>query len=131
MTDERPEAGTLGWMDLTVPDADSLRDFYAQVVGWRPQHVEMGGYSDYSMATAETGKHVAGVCHARGANGDLPPVWLIYIHVTDLQASLASCRECGGKVLAGPKEMAGHGRYAVIQDPAGAAMALWEPPAAK
>ena len=131
MTSERPEAGTIGWLDLTVSDAESLRDFYAEVIGWRPQPVEMGGYSDNSMATAETGKSVAGVCHARGVNAALPPVWLIYINVTDLDASLAACRERGGKLLAGPKEMAGYGRYAVIQDPAGAALALWEPSAGK
>ena len=30
----RPPVGTIGWTDLTVPDADGLRDFYSAVVGW-------------------------------------------------------------------------------------------------
>jgi predicted enzyme related to lactoylglutathione lyase len=29
--------GTIGWIDLTVPDAKSLRDFYSAVTGWTPR----------------------------------------------------------------------------------------------
>ncbi len=68
---------------------------------------------------------MAGVCHARGANAELPPVWLIYVVVADLDASLAACRERGGQVIAGPRSM-GRARYAVIRDPAGAAVGLYQ-----
>jgi uncharacterized protein len=36
------KAGTVAWHDITVPDAERLRDFYAAVVGWRPEPVDMG-----------------------------------------------------------------------------------------
>lgn len=128
MSDQKKaNIGSIGWMDLTVENADSVRDFYREVVGWTFSGLDMGGYSDYCMNEPETGKSVAGVCHARGVNADLPPVWLIYVNVEDMEQSIVRCLELGGKLIAGPKEMGGHGRYAVIRDPAGAPIALFEP----
>ncbi len=121
----KPVYGSIGWVDLTIPDAPKLRDFYQQVAGWRPQPVNMNGYEDFSML-ADSGEGVAGICHARGGNAKLPPVWLIYIVVENLELALENCRNLGGRV-ASPVRMAGGSRYAVIQDPAGAFAALWEP----
>jgi predicted enzyme related to lactoylglutathione lyase len=69
---------------------------------------------------------MAGICHTRGVNKTLPAVWLIYIVVQNLDESLIHCQNSGGKVISGPKTMEGQGRYAVIQDPAGAYAALFE-----
>lgn len=125
-----PKAGTVTWVDLTVPDADRVRDFYAAVVGWKPVDVPMGDYNDYAMNPPGTLEAAAGICHARGPNADLPAMWLIYVAVADLDDSLKRCRTLGGTVLAGPKGMGGHGRYAVVRDPAGACLALFEGPRA-
>ena len=59
-----PKPGTITWQDLTVGDAEALRDFYAAVVGWTPEPVKMGDYADFTMK-ADT-EPVAGICHARG-----------------------------------------------------------------
>ena len=120
----KPEIGSIGWIDLTVPDAESVRDFYAEVVGWTPEPLDMGGYSDFNMKAA-SGEPKAGVCHARGGNVGVPQAWMIYIVVADLDASLAACRERGGEVLGEPRSM-GEARYAFIKDPAGAAAALYQ-----
>jgi predicted enzyme related to lactoylglutathione lyase len=40
----KPEIGSIGWVDLTISNAEEVRDFYAQVVGWRPAPLDMGGY---------------------------------------------------------------------------------------
>ncbi|RPJ59576.1 MAG: VOC family protein [Acidobacteria bacterium] len=125
--DERPAWGSITWADLTVPDADEVRDFYKSVVGWTTTEVDMGGYSDYCMNSPEDGATKAGVCHSRGVNAGLPPCWLIYISVPDLEVSIARCRELGGKVIAGPKDLGPSGRFCVIQDPAGAYAALFTP----
>ena len=111
------------WVDLTVPDAHELRDFYAAVAGWRPEPVDMGEYADFSMCDPDTGDAAAGVCHARGPNAGLPPVWMVYFTVPDLDASLAEVEAAGGAVVQPPKG-AGGVRYAVIRDPAGAVCAL-------
>ena len=118
------EVGSIGWVDLTVPDAEKLRDFYSAVVGWQPRDCEMGGYQDYSMTTP-SGKDTAGVCHARGVNADVPPVWLVYFTVADVAGSVAVCKANGGEVLVEPRSMGG-GTFAVIRDPAGAVCALYQ-----
>jgi predicted enzyme related to lactoylglutathione lyase len=124
---KRPTPGQIGWIDLTVPDAQALCAFYQHVTGWTPSPVAMGGYSDYCM-TPEGGEAVAGICHARGENAAMPPVWTIYITVRDLEESVRRVTERGGKVRVPARNMEA-GRYCVIEDPAGAVAALFEPSA--
>lgn len=127
MSDQQtPAPGTVSWFDLTVDDAPAVRDFYANVAGWTPSPLAMKeGYDDYVMMTPG-GEAVAGVCHARAANADLPPQWLLYINVADLDASLKACEERGGSVISGPRGAGGANRFAVIRDPAGAAVGLFQ-----
>lgn len=122
-----PPIGSIGWIDLTVENADQIRDFYRNVTGWNFTALDMGGYSDYCMDQPADGKSVTGICHKRGGNSALPSQWLIYITVANLEQSLARCLEGGGKVIADPKNYGGQGRYCVIEDPAGAVAALFEP----
>ncbi len=128
----RPAAGTIGWVDLTVPEAAAVRDFYRDVVGWTSSEVPMGDYADYCVhppgAPADA-PPAGGICHARGENADLPPSWIIYIHVDDLDTSLARCVERGGSIVRPARDLGGHGRMAVIRDPAGAVAALFQAPA--
>jgi predicted enzyme related to lactoylglutathione lyase len=123
MADKLPP-GTIGWIDMTAEHTERVRDFYAAVVGWRPAAMEMDDYDDYFMR-AKDGQPVAGICHKQGINADLPPVWLIYIAVEDLDSALVKVEMCGGKVVCPPREA--FSRFAVIQDPAGALCALYTP----
>jgi len=118
--------GAIAWIDLTVADAEGIRNFYRDVVGWEAGELDMGGYPDFNMMEPGTGTPVAGVCHARGDNADLPPQWLVYIVVASLDESLARCVARGGSLVAGPKGEVGSERFAVIRDPAGAVCALFE-----
>jgi len=122
-----PETGSISWTDLTVDNAEEIKDFYSEVVGWTPQPFDMGDYSDFVMTAPESGTGVAGICHARGTNAGLPPQWLVYIIVEDVAASAARCTALGGRVIAGPKKMGTEGEYCVIEDPAGAVAALFAP----
>ena len=119
--------GCISWLDLTVSDASATRDFYRQVVGWTVQDVEMGEaserYADYNMLGGD-GKPAAGVCHARGGNLGLPPVWMIYLPVGDLAESLRRVRDEGGKVLKEARTTDGGYAYAAVQDPVGVCLAL-------
>ena len=120
-----PRPGTITWQDLTVADPEAIRRFYSAVVGWEPESVGVAGSSDFVMNA--DGNGVAGICHARGANAELPPVWLIYITVADLDHSIDECQRLGGALVAAPRSYGG-GRYCVIKDPAGAFCALYQPP---
>ena len=114
--------GAIEWLDLTVDDADGLRDFYSQVVGWQAEAVSMGDYNDYNMNAAD-GNTITGICHARGSNAALPAQWLSYVRVADVADSAEHCRKMGGDVIDGPRSMAGS-QFCVIRDPAGAVLAL-------
>ena len=125
--DDGARMGCISWLDLTVPNASATRDFYSQVIGWSPQDVEMkdGGerYADYNMCGAD-GSPAAGVCHARGNNQGLPPVWMLYLPVGDLAESLRIVEEEGGEILKAARGSDGQYAYAAIQDPVGACLAL-------
>ena len=115
--------GAIVWTDLTVPDATTIRDFYAAVTGWRPEPVSMGEYADFNMMAPGNEGPAAGICHARGPNAGLPSQWLIYVTVEDVEESIAECQRRGGRVVDGPRPIGGK-PFCVIEDPAGAVAAL-------
>jgi uncharacterized protein len=123
----KPVPGSVTWRDVTVENAESLRDFYESVAGWTSSPVDQGGYNDFVMLDTE-GNGVSGICHAKGSNSGLPPQWLIYITVEDLDARLEQVVALGGRVVNGPRSV-GADRMAVIEDPAGAVCALYQPAA--
>ena len=120
---QMPPVGSIAWQDLTVPNAPEIRDFYCQVVGWSYTDHDMGDYADYNINLPDGSSTVAGICHARGPNANVPPQWLVYIVVDDVARSAQRCVELGGQVVDGPREMGGQ-TFCVIRDPAGAVAAL-------
>lgn len=120
------EVGRTGWIDITVDNASGLRDVYSDVVGRTTNKFSVGDHDDFAMPMPARGDAVAGICHARGANADLPPGWLIYIGVTDLDASPITCTEQGDKIVVEPRALSGR-RFCVIEDPFGAPAALFQP----
>ncbi len=120
------QLGRIVWTDLTVKDAEQLRDFYAAVADWRFEPVPMGAYADFNMIPRDSGGPAAGICHARGTNAGLPAQWLVYISVSDLDRAIRECELRGGRVINGPRSM-GEQRFCVIQDPAGAVAGLIGP----
>ena len=125
--DAAAPVGRISWLDLTVPDALATQNFYRQVLDCSVQAVEMQAegerYADYNLLR-EDGKPMAGVCHARGMNMGLPPVWMIYLPVGDLAESLRRVPEEGGKVIKAMRGEDGEHVYAAVQDPVGAYLAL-------
>lgn len=114
--------GSIEWRDLTVTNAESVSDFYVQVVGWQRASISMGDYDDFSMNNGQG--VVAGVCHAKGDNADLPPQWLMYVRVENAEISAQKTIDLGGEVLKGPTQFAGE-TYYVIRDPAGAILSVY------
>ncbi len=125
--DAAARVGCISWLDLTVSDASARRDFYRQVVDWSVQDVEMEDanerYADYNML-GDDGIPAAGVCHARGVNLGLPPIWMIYLPVGDLAESVRRVQEEGGKIIKATRGNDGEYACAVVQDPVGAHLAL-------
>jgi len=121
--------GSIEWRDLTVENAESVSDFYQQVIGWQREAVSMGSYNDFNMNLpqsdgSKSGDTVPGVCHAKGDNAGLPAQWMMYVRVADVEKSVRSVKSLDGKVISGPRSFGGD-TYYVIQDPAGAVLTLF------
>jgi len=55
-----------------------------------------------------------------------PPSWLPYIWVKSVDAALKKAKAAGGKVVSGAMDVMDQGRMAVVQDPGGAVIGLWQ-----
>lgn len=125
--DDRQTVGHIGWVDLTVDNAEATRDFYQQVIGWTVEEVPMGTdpdrYADFNMVASD-GEPGAGICHGKGSNSGLPPVWLHYLPVGDIDESLSLVSELGGKVVSEVMGSDGAVSFAIVEDPIGVAFAL-------
>lgn len=121
-----PRTGLIKWADLTVDNAEEVRDFYSAVLGWGHVGMPVDGREDYLMTNSESGDPAAGICHQAGSIKGLPQQWLVYVTVEDLDDAITATDDHGGKVVFGPRESEAMGRWCVIEDPAGAVMALTE-----
>ena len=127
MSEEKSsEIGAIVWVDQTSPNAPELLEFYKQVVGWTTTPVDMGGYDDWCVNEPATSTPVAGICNARGPNASLPPGWIVYITVADVDASAARAVELGGKLLRRPSPPTSDMRYCIVRDPGGAVVGLYQ-----
>jgi len=115
--------GQIIWRDLTVSNAEEVRDFYKGVIGWEFSDHDMGDYVDYNVIIKETKEVISGICHKRDTNHDIPSVWLTYVYVDDVSTALNDVKRLGGKTVVPLRKM-GEADFAVIEDPAGAIIAL-------
>lgn len=122
----KPSPGTIGWIDMATENAEQIRDFYASVVGWESAAVPVEDHQDFVITPAGGSDPVAGICHNKGPNADVPGGWMIYIHVDDLAASLQNCEKLGGEKVGEVRTMAGYGKSCVIKDPSGSMCVLFE-----
>lgn len=115
--------GGVSWIDLTVKDADKVKDFYRKVIGLEAEPVPMGDYNDFVLKSPENPEDLVGVCHARGNNSDIPPQWLVYFNVPDIDQAAQQCVAMGGEVIKEKCDM-GDWQMCIIKDPAGAVAGL-------
>ena len=56
--------------------------------------------------------------------GDIPPHWLAYFAVDDTDAMVKKAGELGATTIVPPMDIPDTGRFAIIQDPQGAAFGI-------
>ena len=116
------EPGTPSYADLASPDLDASLAFYGALFGWTAEastEPEAMGYTVFKLGDAA----VAGL---GPTFGDMPPHWNTYVTVADVDAAVATAAAAGGQVMAEPFDVFDAGRMAVIADPGGAALSLWQ-----
>jgi predicted enzyme related to lactoylglutathione lyase len=116
--------GTFSWSDLQTDDLDRAKSFYGDLLGWSYADIPIGDDAVYSMAQV-AGHNVAGLGERQDES--MPPHWNCYVTVEDADASAARAAELGATLLAEPFDVFDAGRMAVIADPHGAALSVWQP----
>ncbi len=119
--------GRFIWVELSTTDTAAAKQFYPRVTGWRPQEYPEGAmeYTVWMNGDAGVGGLMQLPQHLRQQG--VPPHWLGYVYVSDLDATVARAKDMGGILLAGPEEVPNVGRWAVLHDPQGATITAMRP----
>jgi predicted enzyme related to lactoylglutathione lyase len=117
--------GSFLWHDLMTTDPGAASDFYPKVLGWKSEAMEG---SDYKVW--QTPKGMSGGTSQLDSDSKTPSHWLAYVGTPDIEATIDKAKELGGSVVKEIQEMPSVGKYAVIADPQGALIALFEPESA-
>ena len=121
--DGPPSVGSFCWDELLTTDVAAAKAYYGKVIGWTSRSIEMGPAGTYTMFQRGD-KDAAGMA-SLPTPPPHPPAWLSYVLVRSVDASTDKARGLGAKVMMEPKDIPGMGRFSVLLDPTGAAIALW------
>ena len=110
-------------IELTTGDVAAARDFYGNLFDWKLEDMPMGDDS-YTMFT--TGEEPGGGIMASPAPG-VPTAWMVYVQVEDVAAAVTRAKELGGTVHVDKTPIPDLGFFAMIADPTGGVIGVWEP----
>ena len=113
------------WADLLTSDIERSRAFYAQLFGWNASepNEEFGGYVSF---TNGAGLQIGGAM-TREPENPTPDAWTVYLSSDDAHKTLESATAHGGQVFVEPMQVGDMGTMAVVADPTGAAVGVWQP----
>lgn len=122
MANEMPKQGIFCWNELVTPDTVKAKKFYTELLGWTAVEMPMssGTYTVFKVGETNAG----GMYQITEQMGKVPPHWIGYITVDDVDAMVKKTEKLGGKVCMPPMDIPGVGRMAMITDPTGATIAL-------
>jgi uncharacterized protein len=125
---EKHAPGAFCWIELATTEQTAAKEFYAKIFGWSSQDFPIGPNEVYTIFQVE-GRDAAAGCTLRSdqRSHGVPPHWNLYVAVESADASAARATQLGGAVLAAPFDVFDSGRMAVVQDPTGASISLWQP----
>jgi predicted enzyme related to lactoylglutathione lyase len=113
------------WYELITSDMDAAARFYGEVVGWTVKSSGQPG-QDYRQWSA-AGEGVGGLMAVPPEAKDMPPVWMGYVSVDNVDDRVTSIKAAGGAVHMPPWDIPGVGRIAMVADPQGASFYVMTP----
>lgn len=125
MSGKMPSQGEFCWNELMTSDTQKAAKFYTELFGWVGQEHKM---NDMAYTLFKNGdKDVGGMMQIPADQpGQIPPHWMAYIAVDDLDAMVAKAKALGATIRIASHQVEDFGRFAIIQDPTGAGIALWQ-----
>jgi predicted enzyme related to lactoylglutathione lyase len=127
-TEERPETtpeiGDASWHELMTTDAPAALKFYSEIFGWQPSEaLDMGPMGKYHMFNRPHGM-IGGMMNKPPEMANVPPHWMIYFRVPDIDAAVERIKANGGQIVNGPMEVPGGDWVLNAVDLQGAAFSL-------
>lgn len=111
--------GTFCWVELGTTDPAAAKAFYSALLGWK--YADVPGYT----LSRVDGKDVAGL-HSHQEQPESRSHWESSIAVDDVDVTMSSARKLGATIELEPFEIPGAARMAVIAEPSGARVNLWQ-----
>ncbi len=120
--------GTFCWESLYTSDAATAKTFYQGLFEWKVDYVRTGDAPTYSLFSIQ-GKEVCGMSELndKQKKQQIKPHWGTYVSVANVDEFLKVADVAGGRVLEPASDSMDAGRSALIQDPTGATISIWEP----
>jgi predicted enzyme related to lactoylglutathione lyase len=124
---EKHQPGDFCWMELATTDQSAAKKFYAELFGWATSDTPMGPddfYTTFKIDGRDVG--AAYTLRAEQRAQGIPAHWNLYVAVQDADGAAGRATALGAKVLAVPFDVFDIGRMAVLQDPTGANISVWQ-----
>src|SRR5262249_9755899 len=119
MHEQMKTHGAVSWTELMTTDVAAAKTFYTKLFGWTTEEMSVVPGMTYTVIKA-AGNGFGGIMACPQGTQGIPPHWMSYVTVDDVDAIAKSAQQLGGKVLMGPQDIPTVGRFCVIQDPQGA-----------
>ncbi len=123
---EQHAPGMFCWVELSTSSQESAKNFYSALFGWAATDFPTGPDQSYTIFSLNGSDVAAAYTASAEERAMVPPHWNLYVAVASADDAAARATELGGKVVAGPFDAGGFGRMAVIQDPTGTVISVWE-----
>jgi hypothetical protein len=115
--------GRFVWHEQVSSDPAQAQEFYTRLFGWGTEAFK-ADEMDYTMISSGGQTHGG---FGKAMEGAPPPHWLGHVRVEDVDESILKVESAGGKLAAGPFDMSGVGRMAIVTDPQGAFISIYQP----
>lgn len=120
------EPGTFCWIELATSDPIAAKQYYTSLFGWTTNENDMGPEMGIYYIFQKNGRDCAAMYKQGADQQGIPPNWMSYVNVANADESSERAKSLGANVVAGPFDVYDFGRMAVLMDPQGAAVSLWE-----
>ncbi len=118
--------GAFTWIELGTTDQNGAKEFYGRLFGWTFEDQQMGPDMVYTTFRLKGRNVAAAYTLDPKQHPGVPPHWMLYAATADADATARRVGELGGKVMAAPFDVMDFGRMAVLTDPTGAALSVWQ-----